>query len=221
MVAPDDAGGADFPVDRVRRHGRRCQVRRFRFALIAGSISLLAVVAPVSADTSPNGTNFFSSASSCTTSGSRVVCTDTALMVFSNEDGSDGPPCLEVNQYSIGSNGRSQGISYEFGCALGGTITIGADFSVALDPTQVTLERCGRRTCTETRTVTVSANDSPIGPISTTTSRSTTKDGSCTTRTTTTDQFVELAGTMTIDGAVVDQTGSLDVFTSTSTTHCK
>jgi hypothetical protein len=26
---------------------------------------------------------------------------------------------------------------------------------------------------------------------------------------------------MTIDGTVLDQTGSIDVFTSTSTTHCK
>jgi hypothetical protein len=26
---------------------------------------------------------------------------------------------------------------------------------------------------------------------------------------------------MTIDGTVLDQTGSIDIFTSTSTTHCK
>jgi len=38
---------------------------------------------------------------------------------------------------------------------------------------------------------------------------------------TTTDQFAELAGTMTIDGTVYDEQGSVDVFTSTSITHCK
>jgi hypothetical protein len=38
---------------------------------------------------------------------------------------------------------------------------------------------------------------------------------------TTTDQFADLAGTMTIDGTTVDQTGFVDVFTSTSVTHCK
>jgi hypothetical protein len=67
----------------------------------------------------------------------------------------------------------------------------------------------------------VSASDSPTGPISTTTTRSTTKSGSCTTKMTTTDQFAELAGTMTVDGTTVDQTGFVDVFTSTSVTHCR
>jgi hypothetical protein len=30
-----------------------------------------------------------------------------------------------------------------------------------------------------------------------------------------------VAGTVTVDGADVDQTGFVDVFVSTSTTHCK
>ena len=197
-------------------------MRRFRSASIVASIGLLVVlVAPVSADTSPNGTSFFSSASSCSTSGSREVCTDTNLSVTSNEDGSDGPPCLEVFKYSFANNGKFTDISDEFGCASDGTIAIGADFSVALDPTSITLQSCNRRSCTGSRTVTVSASDTPTGPVSTSTTRSTTKSGSCTTKTTTTDQFVELAGTMTIDGALIDQTGSLDIFTSSSTTHCK
>ena len=67
----------------------------------------------------------------------------------------------------------------------------------------------------------MSAHDTPTGPVSTTTSRSTTKSGGCTTRTTTTDTFADLTGTMTIYGTSFDQTGSIDVFTSTSTTHCK
>jgi hypothetical protein len=38
---------------------------------------------------------------------------------------------------------------------------------------------------------------------------------------TTTDQFAEVAGTLTIDGTAFDETGSVDVFTSTSVTHCR
>ena len=183
--------------------------------------SLLLAVGPVAADTSPNGTNFSSSSSSCSTNGGRQVCTDTNLFVSSNEDGSAAPPCLEIFTYSIGANGRFTVISDEFGCASSGTAVIGADLSVALDPTQIPLEDCGRRTCTSTRTVTVSATDSPTGPISTTTTRSTTKSGNCTTKMTTTDQFADLAGSLTIDGTTFDETGFIDVFTSTSITHCR
>ena len=197
-------------------------MRRIAVAFLTVPICLLLAVGPVAADTSPNGTNVFSSSSNCSTSGSRQVCTDTNLFVFSNEDGSDGPPCLEVFKYSISANGRFTVISDEFGCASSSdTVAIGADLSVAISATQIPLDSCNRRTCTPSRTVTVSASDSPTGPITTTTTRSTTKDGNCTTKTTTTDQFAELAGTLTIDGTVLDETGSIDVFTSTSTTHCK
>jgi len=196
-------------------------MRRIGVALAAVPLMLLMTVGSAAADTSPNGTNFFSSSSTCSTSGSRQVCTDRNLFVSSNEDGSDGPPCLEVFQYSTTSNGKFSVISDEFGCATSGTMTVGTDLSVTVPASQITLDSCGRRTCTTSRTVTVSASDTPTSPISTTTSRSTTKSGGCTTRTTTTDTFADLAGTMTIDGTSFDQTGSIDVFTSTSTTHCK
>jgi hypothetical protein len=196
-------------------------MRRFAVAFLAVPLGLLLAVGPVAADTSPNGTNFSSSSSSCSTTGGRQVCTDLNLQVFSNEDGSAGPPCLEVFKYSISSNGRFTVISDEFGCATSGTIAIGADLSVALGATQIPLDSCSKRTCTSSRTVTVSANDSPTGPISTTTTRSTTKSGNCTTKMTTTDQFADLAGTLTVDGTTSDQTGFIDVFTSTSITHCK
>jgi hypothetical protein len=196
-------------------------VRRFAVAFLAVPFMLLLAVGPVAADTSPNGSNFSSFASSCSTTGGRQVCADTNLFVSSNEDGSPGQPCLEIFTYSIGANGRFTVISDEFGCASSGTIAIGADLSVVLDPTQIPLEECGRRTCTSSRTVTVSASDSPTGPISTTTTRSTTKSGNCTTKMTTTDQFADLAGTLTIDDTTFDETGFIDVFTSTSITHCK
>jgi hypothetical protein len=196
-------------------------MRRIGVVLAAVPLMLLLTVGSAAADTSPNGTNFFSGNTTCSTTGGRQVCTDSNLFVSSNEDGSDGPPCLEIFKYSIGANGKFSVISDEFGCATSGTMTVGADLSVDLSATQITLDSCNRRTCTSARTVTVSASDTPTGPVSTTTTRSTTKSGGCTTRTTTTDTFAELAGTMTIDGTVLDQTGSIDVFTSTSTTHCK
>jgi len=196
-------------------------VRRFGVAFLAVPFVLLLAVGPVAADTSPNGSNFSSSSSSCATTGGREVCTDLNLFASSNEDGSDGPPCLEIFKYSISRMGRLTVFSDEFGCASSGAASIGADLSVSLDPTDISLQDCGKRTCSAPRTVTVSASDSPTGPISTTTTRSTTKSGSCTTKMTTTDQFAELAGTMTIDGTVYDEQGSVDVFTSTSITHCK
>ena len=194
-------------------------MRRFGVALLAVPFVLLLAVGPVAADTSPNGTNFSSFSSSCSTTGGREVCTDLNLFVSSNEDGSDGPPCLEIFKYSVSSN-RSSVISDEFGCASSGTMTVGADLSVTVDPTDIELQNCNRQRCSS-RIVTVSASDSPTGPVSTSTTRSTTKSGNCTTKMTTTDQFVELAGTMTIDGTVYDEQGSIDVFTSTSLTHCK
>lgn len=194
-------------------------MRRFGVAFLAVMFVLLLAVGPVAADTSPNGTNFSSFSSSCSTTGGREVCTDLNLFVSSNEDGSDGPPCLEIFKYSVSSN-RSSVISDEFGCASSGTMTVGADLSVTVDPTDIELQNCNRQRCSS-RIVTVSASDSPTGPVSTSTTRSTTKSGNCTTKMTTTDQFVELAGTMTIDGTVYDEQGSIDVFTSTSLTHCK
>jgi hypothetical protein len=187
---------------------------------MAVSVGLLLAVGPVAADTSANGTNFSSSSSSCSTSGGRQVCTDTNLSVFANEDGSDGQPCLDIFKYSFSSNGRFTAISDEFGCANSGILTVGSDLSVTLGSTQIPLDNCGKRTCTTSRTVTVSASDSPTGPISTTTTRSTTKSGGCTTKTTTTERFADLAGTMTIDGTVLDETGFIDVMTGTSTTRC-
>ena len=100
-------------------------------------------------------------------------------------------------------------------------MVIGSDLSVTIAPVTIDLQTCGRRTCSTSRTVTVSANDSPTGPISTSTTRSTTKSGGCTTKTTIDEQFADLAGTMTIDAATIDETGFVDVISQTSVTHCK
>jgi hypothetical protein len=195
-------------------------MRRLLVAISTVPLVILLAVGPVAADTSPGGTNFFSNATTCSTTGGRQVCSDLSLSVFANEDGSPGDACLEVFTYSISSNGRGNAISDEFGCGPSGLV-VGADLSASLPATDIALETCNRRTCSVSRTVTVSGEGSPTGPISTSTTRSTTKSGGCTTRTTIDEQFAELAGTITIDGTTVDATGSIDVATQTETTHCK
>jgi hypothetical protein len=197
-------------------------VRRIAVALLTVPIAVLLAAGPVVADTSPNGTNFNSFATTCSTTGGKQVCTDTNLFVSSNEDGSAAAPCLDLFTYSISANGRFTGISDEFGCGDDSSVvTIGSDLSVTIDATPITIESCRQHSCTGSRTVTLSASDTPTGPITTTTTKSTTKAGDCTTKMTTTDVSAELAGTITIDGAVIDETGFVDVFTSTSITHCK
>jgi hypothetical protein len=196
-------------------------MRRLGLALVAVLLLLLAVVPPAAADTSPSGSNFSLSNTTCTTSGAREVCTETRVESFSNEDGSIGPACAGVFTYSFSSNGRFTVISDEFGCAESADgVTIGDDLSAAIAPTSITLLECGRRTCTTTRTVTVSMTAAPSGPIGETTTRSTTTVGGCKVRTTTTDRFAELAGSFTLDGSTSDGTGFIDVFTSTETVHC-
>jgi hypothetical protein len=195
-------------------------VRRFGVASLAVSVVLLVGVAPVAAATGGgNGTSFGSFSSSCSAQGARQVCTDTNLNVFPNGDGTE-LACVDIFTYSISSSGRFQPISDESGCDLAGSLTVGSDLSVALASTDVGLSTCNRRSCTPTRTVTVSATDSPTSPIATTTTRSTTTVGGCTYRTTTNEQDAEVAGTMTIDGTTLDETGFVSVIDQTTTVHC-
>ncbi len=70
-------------------------------------------------------------------------------------------------------------------------------------------------------TVTVSAGGSPTGPITTTTEKSTTKDGTCTTKIKFTDRFVGVAGTYTIDGTTTAETGFVSTHTERSKTTCR
>jgi hypothetical protein len=193
-----------------------------RFVLIPAVVLLLLVSAlPVAADTGPGGPNFNLFASSCTTTGGRQVCTDTNLGSFANENGSIGPACVDLFTYSISSTGRFSFVSEEFGCADSADgVVITDDLSVAIAPTSIALEKCGRRTCTASRTVTVAAKADPSSSIGETTSRSTTTFEGCTYRTTTTDRFADLAGGITVDDITMDATGFVDDFTSTTTVHC-
>jgi hypothetical protein len=213
---------AELLANPSRPESWRCPVRRLVFAFLAVSAILLIAVAPVGAAVGPGGpgTSFFSNSTSCSTTGGRQVCTDTNLSVFPNGDGTE-LACVDIHTYSLSSTGRRNPISDENGCAPAGTLTVGTDLSVTLAATDVGLFTCNRRSCPLSRTVTLSANDTPTSPVVTTTTRTTTTVDGCTKRTTTTEQSAELAGTLTIDGSPVDETGFVSVISQKLTIHCR
>jgi hypothetical protein len=186
-------------------------------------MALLLAVAPVAADTGPggSGTYFFSDSTSCSTSSGRQVCTDTNISVYPNGDGTSSA-CLDIFTFSISSTGRFTFVSDQYGCALA-TVTVGSNYSVTLASTDISLQTCKahKRTCSGSTTVNVSASDTAVGDIVTTTTRSTTVDGNCTYKTTTNETDANLAGTLTIDGTSLDEQGFLSVVKQTLTIRCK
>ena len=199
-------------------------MRRFAIASLAIPFALLLAVGTVLADTGPggSGTNFSSFSTTCSTSGARQVCTDTNLQVFTDDTG-NSQTCLDLQTYSLSSTGRFTFISDRFGCAASANLTIGSNYSVTLGSTVISLQTCAahKRQCTGSTNVTVSASDSVVGDITTTTTRSTSVSGNCTTRTTTTETSANLTGTITIDGATSNEDGFLDIFKVSFTIRCK
>jgi hypothetical protein len=197
-------------------------VRKVGLAVVVASMLLLVAVAPAGAATGGGGpgTSFYSFTSSCSISAGRQVCTDTSLNVFPNGDGTE-LACVDLFTYATSPTGRFTFISDESGCATAGALAVGSDLSVTLASTDIELFTCNSRACTLSRTVTVSASDSPTSPIATTTTRTTTTVGDCTYRTTTKELDAEVAGTLTIDGSVLDETGFVSVVTQTTSIHCR
>jgi hypothetical protein len=201
----------------------RVVVPRLLIASLAVPLALLIAVPSALADTTGggNGTNFSSFTETCSTSGGRQVCTDTNVQAFPDETGAS-QTCLDVFTYSLSAK-RETFVSDQFGCAPTAGLTVGADYSVVLAPTDIPVQTCAahKRQCSGATNVTVSAADSAVGDPSITRTRSTTTQGGCTFRTTTTETAVELAGTMTIGASSLDEQGFLDIFDSSSTVHCK
>ena len=190
---------------------------------------LLTFVAPVSADTTGpvSGTAKYLSSYSvaCAPQGSRTTCTETGIDVFTDEPGTI-VVCPSISTYTFSERtGRGRQIRYEQGCtdpidASALAVTVSRDqMTGTLAPTQVTLFEC-KRTCTETRTVTVSASDSG-GPVATFTNRSTSRDGTCTFRYTETGQSAPVSGTLTIDGTSVPEEGFVQQSEIKVTESCK
>lgn len=188
--------------------------------VLAGLFLLIAAsVGSVAADTTGPGQNqLYSYTSTCSVTAGKTVCTDTTVQAYFDSPGF-ATACLTIDTYSINRRQYSS-ISFENGCAPASSFTITSGLVATLAATDIPLQSCNRQGCT-TRTVTVSASDSPSGPITTTTARTTTTSGNCTTRTSSTDKSADVSGTFTIDGTTSAETGNVSTHTETSRTACK
>jgi hypothetical protein len=179
--------------------------RKILVPFVAVPVLLLAMAVPTLAapPLKESGTqlSFSSYAYDC----SGATCTETGLNAYV-VDSETLEVCLDITTFNWRNN---RFVSGESGCTSTdpSALDITAAFSVTLDDTSITLFDCNRRGCTEGRTVTVSAQDSAVGPVFSESSRGTFSDGTCTYRYSSSSQSAEVAGTMWIDGAAVDQSG--------------
>lgn len=195
---------------------------RLLLASLALPMALLAA-GPVAADTSPgggSGTYFSSFTSLCDGSASRQTCTDTYLDVHPLDDGTT-EACLDVFAYTI-SRKQFTFVSDAYGCGPG-SVNVGADYSATVAPTDISMQTCAahKKSCSGATTVEVSASDSPVSDPAITTSRTVTKVGTCTYTTRSTQTDVELAGTMTIDGTTMNESGFLSIVDSATSVRCR
>lgn len=182
-------------------------------SVLAGLVLLIAAsVVPVAADTTGGGNRLESFSSSCVAD----VCTDTTVSATLDPFGG-GEACLDI----FTSTGKTF-TSEEVGCAPAPSFTISSALAASFGPTSISLQLCDENfDCAPSRTVIVSASDTPTGPITTTSGKSTTKDGLCTTKIKFTDRTVSVAGTFTIDDTTTAETGDVTTHTETSKTTCR
>ena len=183
-------------------------------SVLAGLVLLIAAsVVPVAADTTGGGNQLQSSTFTC----NAEVCTDTNVSAFLDPSG--GTACLDILMFSAVDKSF---VSDETGCAPAPTFKISSTLAASFGPTSIPLDLCDENgDCAPSRTVTVSASDLPTGPITTTSGKSTTKDGTCTTKIKFTDRSVNVAGTYTIDGHTTAEAGFVSTHTETSKTTCR
>lgn len=202
-----------------------------RIALLCSAVGLLLAMAVSPAMAAEpfkeSGTqNFlFSFSSDCSGSGNRTTCDEAFLDVFPISP-DDSAVCLSMATFAFNERtGQGRLISEQSGCNE--TANSVLDVSVAddtltatLSDTQITLFSCGRRTCTEGDTVTVSASDSgsPVIPYS---GRSSFRDGNCTFRYSFTGQRAEVTGTLTIDDTTLAEQGSANTEDYRVTERCR
>lgn len=191
-------------------------MRRAVLALFTVLALLMTFVSPVAADTGPAGsgtfTYFSSFSADCVPQGARTTCTETWVDVSSDQ--TLVSVCANLYTYTYSEKtGRGRQIGSENGCSDTTdpstlALTISRDqITASLAPTSITLTECARRTCTVTRTVMVSADGSG-GPVATSTTRSTSKDGTCTFRYTETASYASLSGTLTIGSETIPAEGN-------------
>ena len=179
-------------------------------SVLGGLVLLMAAsVIPVAADTTGGGNQLESFAGACVGD----VCTDTTVSAFLDPSG--GTACLDILTYT-----DKTFISDEYGCAPAPSFTIRAPW-----PRRLVRPRSPSKSATRQvariRTVTISASDTPTGPITTSSGRSTTKDGTCTSKIRFTDRSASVVGTFTIDDTTTPETGDVSTHTETSKTTCR
>jgi hypothetical protein len=194
-------------------------MRRLLISFTALPILVLALAAPAAAapPLRESGTqaSFFSFNTIC----SGATCTDTYVDAF-NIDSETLVVCLSSYTYNV-HTGRL--VSQESGCIETSpeALTISSDFTVTLAETAITLFDCNRHACTEGDTLTVSAQDSAVGPVFTDSGRGTSSDGTCTYRYSFSSESAEVAGTMTIDGVTLEQSGFASISQFTVSSRCR
>lgn len=145
------------------------------------------------------------------------MCTYTNVSAFLDPFG-PATACIDYSTY----DNQNNFVSDEQGCAPASSFAITSGLAATLGPTSIDLMLCDASgTCTASRTVVVSASDTPTGPITTTTGKSTTKDGVCTTRIKSTDRSVSVAGTYTVNRTATAETGFVSTHSETSKTTCR
>jgi hypothetical protein len=198
--------------------------RALGIALTAGTL-VVGVAAPAAAappehmKTSGSYANLSSSTEDCRQHGSnRTVCTNVNLYASTNSDGT-GFVCVDTATYSI-SRDRFTLRSQENGCTdvPDSTLTVTDGFVATLAPTTLTLFSDGAKS--SSRTVTVSAQDSPVGPVATSTGRGSFKDGTCTYRYSYSERSAPVTGTITLDGVTLDESGFAAVGSDRVTERC-
>lgn len=192
--------------------------RRFIVPFVAVPVLLLAMAAPTLAAPPLKESGTQQSLNSYAFECSGATCTATSLYAYVL-DAETLEVCLDITTFNWRTN---RFVSGEFGCTWTdpSALDITAEFDVSLAETSITLSDCNRRGCTESRTVTVSAQDGAVGPVFSESSRGTFSDGTCTYRFSSSSESAEVAGTMWIDGVAVDQSGSASISQYSVTSRC-
>lgn len=194
------------------------------FTISGVLVLLLALASPVAAARPITESGMYESASayasSCEQQGGNTVCTDTSVDVFTGPGWSDA--CVSVSSYSISPSGRYRSLSNAWGCAPATAFSLADDLSSAsLGATDVQLYSCGRITCTEGDVVSVAADWTAAGEVTSYSGRSSFTDGTCTYRSTFEGASAEASASISLDGSHADGWGSLFREAYTVTVRCR
>jgi hypothetical protein len=151
--------------------------------------------------------------------GDRTVCSNVTVDAFTISDDLIAV-CVSTATY-VFQRERFTLRSEEFGCTevAASALTVTDGLEATLAPTTVTLTSGGKKG--GSREVTVSAQDSPIGDITTVSGRTSFRDGNCSYRSSFTEQSAEVAGTITLDDVTLEEFGFAGTGEARTTEVCR